>query len=175
VHFWTDHCIAPCCAIKTTPWSCKTDKYWPTYTQNKSGKEFFWIWLIIASYFPPTPRVKTHRLNVWKTSCKFVYFNSWQIVDGLIFVVKYGHHSWAYPEGQTKFWSSSVYISPPYSIYCTWKSIRLTSNPCYTLVIFFTDCSTSHRRCVYAQPQYNRSQHPCSVELSMLDLNYHNY
>ena len=121
VHFWTDHCIALYCVIKTTPWSCKTDKYWPTYTQNKSGKNCFWIWLIMASYFPPTPWVKTHRLNVWKISCKFVYFNSWQIVDRLTFVVKYGHHSWAYPEGQTKFWSSSVYSSPPYSIYCTLK------------------------------------------------------
>ena len=87
----------------------------------------------MASSLPQTPQVKTHRLKVWKTSCNsgthFVYFNSWQLVDGLTSVMNHGHHSWAYPEGLTKFWGSSVYSSPPYSLYCTLKTLTFDLKP----------------------------------------------
>ena len=130
VYFWTDHFIALFCAVKTSPWSCQMDKYWASYGQNKSGKKFFQMWPIVPSSFPPKPQVKTHGLNIWKTLCNsstnFVYFNSWQLVDGL---TKHGHHSWAYSESVTKFWGSSVYSSPPYSTYCTLKICTLDPKP----------------------------------------------
>jgi hypothetical protein len=58
-----------------------------------------------------------------------VYFNSWQLVDGLTSVMKHGHHSWAYSESLTKIWGSSVYSSPPYSTYCTLKIHMLDPKP----------------------------------------------
>ena len=91
------------------------------------------MWPIMPTSFPPTPWVKNRGLNVWKTSCDssthFVYFNSWQLVDGLTSVMKHGHHSWAYSESLTKFWGSSVYSSPPYSTYCTLKIHTLDPKP----------------------------------------------
>jgi hypothetical protein len=44
----------PCtldCVIKTILWSCKMDKYWPSYGQNKSERKFFQIWTIMPSSF----------------------------------------------------------------------------------------------------------------------------
>jgi hypothetical protein len=105
-----------------SPWSCQMDKYWPSYGQRKSGKKIFWMWPIIPTSFPPTPRVKNRRLNVWKTSCDssthFAYFYSWQKVDGEISIVKFGHHSRACLEGLTNF---GVFGVPPYSPFCTLK------------------------------------------------------
>ena len=79
----------------------------------------------MASPFPPKLQVKTYGLNIQKILCNrsihFVYLNSLQLVNGLSSVKKHGHHSWAYFEGLTKFWGSSVYSSPPYSTYCTLK------------------------------------------------------
>jgi hypothetical protein len=87
----------------------------------------------MPSLFPPTPWVKTRRLNVWKTSygssTYFAYFNSWQKVDEETSVMKFGDHSRAYLEGLTKFWGSSVYSSPPYSPYCTLKFLTFDPKP----------------------------------------------
>ena len=83
------------------------------------------MWPIIPSSFPPTPRVKTRGFNVSKTlydsSTHFAYFNSWQKVDGETSIVRFGHHSRAYLEGLTKFWSFWGSSAPPYSPFCTLK------------------------------------------------------
>ena len=43
-------------------------------------------------------------------------------VDGETSTVKFGHHSRAYLEGQTKFWGFWGSSAPPYSLFCTLKS-----------------------------------------------------
>ena len=84
------------------------------------------MWPIIPTSFPPTPWVKTHRLNVSKTSCNsstyFAYFNSWQKVDRETSVVKFEHHPRAHLEGLTKFWGFWGSSAPLYSPFCTLKT-----------------------------------------------------
>ena len=61
-------------------WSCQMDKYWSSYGQKKSGKNFFQLWPIMPSFSPPTQWVKNCGLNICKTLCdsstNFAYFNS---------------------------------------------------------------------------------------------------
>jgi hypothetical protein len=119
--------------IKTTLWSCKTDKYWLRYVQNKSWKNSFSIWTIMPPSFPPKPRWKTRGFNVWKTSCNshthFAYFNSCQFVDKESSDVKHAHSSRCHSGGLTKFWGLSVHSFPSYSPYCVLKMFTFEAKP----------------------------------------------
>ena len=91
------------------------------------------MWPIIPTSFPPTLQVKTHGLNISKTSCdsstNFASFNSWQKVDRETSVVKFGHHSRAHLEGLTKFWGFGGSSAPPYSPFSTFKSCMFDPKP----------------------------------------------
>ena len=119
--------------IKLTPWSCKTDKYWPSYGWNKSRKNFSSIWPIMPPSFPPKPRLKTRGLNVWKTSCDsnthFAYFNSCRFVHKETSVMKHVHSSRSHSGGRTKFQGLLVHSSPPYSPYCDLKMFTFEAKP----------------------------------------------
>jgi hypothetical protein len=83
--------------------------------------------------FSLKPWSKTHGLNVRKTSCDShthcVYFNSCQIVDGITYVMKHGHHLGAYSEGLKNIWGPGVHSSPLYSLYCTLKMFTFDPKP----------------------------------------------
>ena len=156
VYFSTEHFTALICMVKMSPWSCQMNRYWPSYGQKKSRKNFFQMWPIMPSTFPLRLQVNNYRLNVCKTSCNsstnFAYFNSWQKVDGETSIVKFGHHSWAYSKRLTKFWGSSVYSSPPYSTYCTLKICTLDFKPLLHPIWIWlggiNNRSTEHMRCL---------------------------